>query len=199
MIKEEAQSESNHSSAIVHQIRDKQVSREGLDVANQNLNEEIQLVPPMLAQKDMTGRFSSSFDDFKKLMLACMWGKRLTKNEILMMNLIQNIEMLNQAVSSEEIPLKQALMILEGLQKVYTRKMLYLFDDSKYILNQLESPFKMDADYQVKESSGEVDKIKTTNKRKKEDPAAKGFQAHTLKLDLKNSKWWNVGFNTSVL
>lgn len=47
-------------------------------------------------------------------------------------------------------------MILEGLQKVYTRKMAYLYDDSKYILNQLESPFKVPEGQYIKESSEEV-------------------------------------------
>lgn len=154
------------------------------------------ILPALEGAKDTAGRFTSSFEDFKKLMLACMWGKRLTKNEILMLNLIQNVQLLSEAVRTEEMPLKTAVMVLEGLQKVYTRKMAYLYDDSKYILNQLKAPFKQ-AEY-IKDSSEEV-ATKVKAKRKKEETGVKGYQPQTLKLDLKNSKWWNAGFNTEVL
>jgi hypothetical protein len=40
-----------------------------------------------------------------------------------------------------------------GLQKVYQRKMAYLFDDSNSVLSQISSPFQMDG---IKGESGDV-------------------------------------------
>ena len=62
------------------------------------------------------------------------------------MNLVQNIQTLSQAVRDDHIPLKQALKILIGLQKVYTRRMTYLYDDTKFVLNELLAPFKKEGE-----------------------------------------------------
>lgn len=40
---------------------------------------------------------------------------------------------------------------------------------------------------------------KSKAKRRKEEAGIHGFNAQTLKLDLKNSKWWNTGFNNDYL
>lgn len=113
------------------------------------------------------------------------------------MNLVQNIRTLNQAVEDDTIPLKQALKILMGLQKVYQRRMAYLFDDSQYVLNQLMAPFQAEG---VKGESSDVQVTKTNQKRRKEnEPGVHGLAAKTMKLDLKNSKWWNTGFNNTYL
>ena len=80
-------------------------------------------------------------EEFKRFLLACIWEKRISKNEIIMMNLVQNVKTLSQAVKDDAISLKQALKILIGLQKVYSRKMAYLFDDSQSILKQISEPF----------------------------------------------------------
>ena len=46
------------------------------------------------------------------------------------------------------IDLKKALLILIGLQKVYQRKMQYLYEDSKVFLHQLNDPFKVKSEEQ---------------------------------------------------
>jgi len=51
-------------------------------------------------------RPAQNAEEFKKFLLACIWEKRIPKNEIIMMNLVQNIATLNQAVKDETIPLK---------------------------------------------------------------------------------------------
>lgn len=76
-------------------------------------------------------------DEFKRFLLACIFEKRIPKQEILVMNLVQNIATLRQAVEDERMPLKQALKLLLGLQKVYLRRMTYLHEDSKMVLAQL--------------------------------------------------------------
>ena len=45
-------------------------------------------------------------EEFKKFLLACIWDKKFSKNEILIMNLAQNIRTLRQAIEDEHIPLK---------------------------------------------------------------------------------------------
>lgn len=100
----------------------------------------------------------NSPEEFKRFLLACIWEKRIPKSEILMMNLVQNIRTLNQAVEDDTIPLKQALKILMGLQKVYQRRMAYLFEDSQYVLNQLMAPFSAEG---VKGESNDVQVTKT--------------------------------------
>jgi hypothetical protein len=34
-------------------------------------------------------------EEFKRFLLACIWEKRISKNEIIMMNLVQNIKTLS--------------------------------------------------------------------------------------------------------
>lgn len=114
------------------------------------------------------------------------------------MNLVQNVKTLSQAVKDDAISLKQALKILIGLQKVYSRKMAYLFDDSQSILKQISEPFED----QIKRESGsgdaaDVQVTKTKQKRTKHE--MHGHHPSTMKLDLKNSKWWNTGFNNNYL
>ena len=127
-------------------------------------------------------------EEFKKFILACIWEKRIPKNEILMMNLVQNIQTLSQAVKDDHIPLKQALKILIGLQKVYVRRMSYLYDDTQVVLKELLAPI-----------SGEEKHVKDEqiqmSKRKKKAGGIHGYQAPSMKLDLKNSKWWQPGFD----
>jgi hypothetical protein len=58
---------------------------------------------------------SSNAEEFKKFLLACMWDKRIPKQEMLLMNLVQNIKTLSQAVKDDSMPLKTALKVLIGL------------------------------------------------------------------------------------
>lgn len=113
-----------------------------------------------------------------------------------MMNLVQNIKTLSQAVKDDTIPLKQALKILMGLQKVYQRKMAYLFDDSNSVLSQISSPFQMDG---IKGESGDVQISKMKQQKRRKEGEIAGHNPSTMKLDLKNSKWWNTGFNNTYL
>jgi hypothetical protein len=199
MIKEEKASTLAPVSHLEPEDAEMEIKQERVSLLK---DENIQIVRKSLVENDMSGRFSTSFEDFKKLMLACMWGKRLSKNEILMMNLIQNISLLNSAVQNEDIPLKKAIVILEGLSKVYSRKMAYLYDDSRFVLNQLDQPFKDLGTMFIKESmtAEEQHAVQRTKvKRRKEEEGIRGHQAQNMKLDLKNSKWWNVGFNTTIL
>ena len=78
--------------------------------------------------------------------------------------------------------------------------MTYLYDDSKYVLESLESPFAQPAEViKVKgEDDAPIQQAKSKAKRRKDD-GVHGFNAQTLKLDLKNSKWWNTGFNNEYL
>ena len=65
-------------------------------------DENITIVPAPAAETDVkVVGHSTSYEEFKKLMLACILGKRLSKNDIIMMNLIQNISALNQAVKED--------------------------------------------------------------------------------------------------
>jgi len=121
--------------SVVEDLLAKQQARKGFNIFK---NEEVQDVVPKSTS------VAQNAEEFKKFLLACIWEKRIPKNEIIMMNLVQNIATLNQAVKDETIPLKQALKILLGLQKVYQRRMAYLFDDSKFVLGQLEAPFKQE-------------------------------------------------------
>lgn len=128
-------------------------------------------------------------------MLACIWEKRIPKNEILLMDLAQNISVLRQAVEDEQITLNKALKILVGLQKVYLRMIGYLHDDSKFILGELQAPFKAkDEEVVVKGEHLEAGTKRKTNQQKRlagTNPMA------TMKLDLNNSKWWKSGFDNS--
>ena len=58
------------------------------------------------------------------------------------MDLVQNIATFEAAVKEETIPLAQAIKILYGLQKVYVRKMSYLYEDSQFVLTSLDAPFR---------------------------------------------------------
>ena len=80
--------------------------------------------------------------------------------------------------------------------------MTYLYEDSKFVLNQLESPFKHPEPQLIKGESNEEQASPTKSKakrRKENQPGIRGHNAQTLKLDLKNSKWWNTGFDTNML
>ena len=81
--------------------------------------------------------------------------------------------------------------------------MAYLYEDSKYVLNQLESPFKGPQAQLIKgESADETAAVPAKSKakrRKENEPGVQGHNPSTLKLDLKNSKWWNTGFDTNML
>ena len=85
----------------------------------------------------------------------------------------------------DQISLKQALKILQGLQKVYLRMVGYLYDDSKFVLSELMAPF-LKQEIKDEPAAGAVSKKKKTNA----EPGIRGHQAFTMKLDLKNSKWW---------
>ena len=91
-----------------------------------------------------------------------------------MMNLVQNILTLKEAVDDDQIQLKQALKFLAGLQKVYIRRMIYLHDDSNYVLSQMLEPLKpkteIDQKQFIRDIKGEiVEEISTIKKKKKVD------------------------------
>ena len=50
---------------------------------------------------EVTDKRGYNADEFRKFMLACIWEKRIPKNEILLMDLAQNISVLRQAVDDE--------------------------------------------------------------------------------------------------
>ena len=103
--------ESNLS--MMKQLAAKQQNRNAFNIMKE---EGLAIVTGPQTSKDVQiESHSTSYEEFKKLMLACILGKRLSKNEIIMMNLIQNISALNRAVKQDQIPLKKALLILEGL------------------------------------------------------------------------------------
>lgn len=79
------------------------------------------------------------------------------------MDLAQNIAILRQAVDEEKVDLNSALKILMGLQKVYLRMIGYLHDDSKFVLGELQAPFKAKDEDAVK---GEFVEPAATSKRK---------------------------------
>jgi len=85
---------------------------------------------------------SNPADDFKHFLLVCMWDKRITKHQLILMDLVKNVKLLTRAVEAGQVPLKKAIQALTGLQNLYNRLMNYLYDDSKYILNQLVEPIK---------------------------------------------------------
>lgn len=82
--------------------------------------------------------------------------------------------------------------------------MFYLLEDSKYILGQMEDPFAVKGehnDLNIKREFDEDDtKAQLSKKKKKKGEEnkgdLKGYQNATLKLDLKNSKWWQPGIGT---
>jgi len=151
-IKDESMSTNNvkmENSEMMGDIEVKQEQRRAFDI----IKNELEQLPN--EPKEFREKLQTNAEEFKKFILACIWEKRIPKHEIVMMNLIQNVAALSQAIKDDTIPLKQATKILMGLQKVYQRKMAYLNEDSKYLLNQLESPFK-DAHY-VKGESEEAE------------------------------------------
>lgn len=115
------------------------------------------------------------------------------------MNLPHNIRTLRQAIEDDHIPLKQSLKILDGVQKVYQRLLMYLYDDSKVVLHQMEEPFRAatGADADMKDEQESESPNKTKQKRKKEsaagaEPGVRGYQGGSggMKLNLNNLKWW---------
>ena len=95
------------------QIEDILIKHEQRKAFNIFKNEGVEITSKMTNMIDTNT--PSTAEEFKKFLLACIWEKRIPKHEILMMNLVQNIATLNQAVKDETIPLKQALKILIGL------------------------------------------------------------------------------------
>ena len=112
MIKEEADSRKQES--IVEEIERKQQNRINFDIIKNEYLGDDHRQP---TQADL--KQHQTTEEFKKFLLSCIWEKRIPKNEIIMMNLVQNIMTLSQAVKDETIPLPQALKILVGLQKVF--------------------------------------------------------------------------------
>ena len=116
------------------------------------------------------------------------------------MNLVQNIQTLRQAVEDDRMPLKTAAQFLLGLQKVYLRRMMYLHEDSKSILTQLQEPFKSEDAAGIK---AEIKTENVTTKKKRRDGAAAAAASNPVrtsyKLDLKNSAWWKAGFTNAYL
>jgi hypothetical protein len=81
-----------------------------------------------------------------------------------------------------------------GLQKVYLRMISYLYDDSKFVLSELMAPF---IKHEIKDEL-----VAASKKKKKPSVVAPGIHGHapfTMKLDLKNSKWWKAGFDNTYL
>lgn len=71
----------------------------------------------------------------------------------------------------------------------------YLHDDSKYILGELQSPFKAkDEEVQVKGEFAEAGSKRVPKQNQRQVGAN---PISTMKLDLNNSKWWKAGFNNS--
>lgn len=73
-----------------------------------------------------------------------------------------------------------------------------MYEDSQCILAELEDPFKEVKDEpQVKTelNINENENNKSKKRIKKDDANGKAYNPATLKLDLKNSKWWQPGFN----
>ena len=73
-----------------------------------------------------------------------------------------------------------------------------MYEDSQCILAELEDPFKEVKDeHQVKTelNINENNENKSKKRIKKDDGNAKAYNPASLKLDLKNSKWWQPGFN----
>ena len=72
----------------------------------------------------------------------------------------------------------------------------YLYDDSKYVLNELMAPF-------IKHEIKDEPAPGITSKKKKKpsivQPGIHGHAPFTMKLDLKNSKWWKAGFDNTYL
>lgn len=130
-----------------------------------------------------------------------MWDKRIPKNEILMMDLAQNIFMLRQAVRDDRVKLQQALKIIVGLQKLYQRLLTYLYEDSQCILAELEDPFKEVKDEPQVKTELNINENNENNKSKKriKKDDGKAYNPATLKLDLKNSKWWHADFDNEYL
>ncbi len=80
--------------------------------------------------------------------------------------------------------------------------MIYLHDDSNYVLSQMLEPLKpkteIDQKQLIREIKGEIVEENTTKKKKKVDQAGiHGHNPSTFKLDLKNSLWWKPGFDNS--
>ena len=60
-------------------------------------------------------------DQFRKFILACLWDKRITKHELILMDILSNVYTLKKSIEDEKISLNQALKIVSGLPKIYTR------------------------------------------------------------------------------
>ena len=81
--------------------------------------------------------------------------------------------------------------------------MIYLDDDSKYVLSQMLMPLKtkteIDQRNLIKDVKGEiVEENNTTKKKKKIDQSGiHGHNPSVFKLDLKNSLWWKPGFDNT--
>ena len=51
----------------------------------------------------------------------------------------------------------------------------------------------------IKGESAEVQITKSKQQKRRKEDGIPGHNATTMKLDLKNSKWWNTGFNNTYL
>lgn len=97
MIKEESQ----RSDAELMQIDENQAKRQNFNLYfGDQVEDKSEAAKPQQASAKVQDEAS-----FKKFLLACMWDKRIPKNEILMMDLAQNIFMLRQAVKDDRVSL----------------------------------------------------------------------------------------------
>jgi len=84
--------------SLMEEVHLKQEIRNKFDIySEQAINSELPGIS-LKAKIDFNNDKNYDTDEFKKFLLACIWEKRIPKNDILMMNLVQNILTLKEAV-----------------------------------------------------------------------------------------------------
>lgn len=69
-------------------------------------------------QKAAGGSSVVTQEDFKRFMLQCYWQKRVSRNEVIHLNLPQIINIFAQTFDKNSLSLQKSALILLGLQKV---------------------------------------------------------------------------------
>lgn len=144
-----AEASSNASVSVIDHIQVKQEQRQNFDLyqavnlSKDNDNEQDKQMHKPNEKTTITS------EEFKRFMLQCYWQRRVSRSEVLQLNLHNVIKVFKMAQESNNLNLMQSMLILLGIQKIHERKLLYLLHDSKYFLSQMEDPFSIKTENEV--------------------------------------------------
>ena len=81
-------------------------------------------------------------ENLRHLWIACFFERRLTKPLIQSLDLKHTLHLIHSLLAQSKLDFKQSMPLLYGLTRLFHRQMQYLQQESKSVLEQLDTPFE---------------------------------------------------------